>query len=201
VTPKSHNGTVEALRALQTVHRSARKARTQALNQLHAVALTAPDSIRSQLRLLSNRRLVATCAGYRPGESDDLTAITKLALRELATRVRYLDGQIARVQATADAWSPPPHRPRWESMASGPTPPPRCGWPPGTTRTDSARIGPTPRCLAPARSKPRPARPTVTGSTAAATAKPTPPSGPSSCLAWLANPRPRPTSKDAPTKA
>jgi transposase len=99
VIPKSHNGTVEALRALQTVHRSARKARTQALNQLHALVLTAPDPIRRPLRALPNRQLVATCAGYRPGHGDDLVVITKLALRELATRIRDLDAQITRLQA------------------------------------------------------------------------------------------------------
>jgi len=98
VIPKSHNGTVEALRTLQTVHRSARKARTQALNQLHALVLTAPDPIRSKLRVLPNAQLVATCAGYRPA-GDDLAAITKLALRELAVRVRDLDAQINRLQA------------------------------------------------------------------------------------------------------
>ena len=97
VTPKSHDGTVEALRALQIVHRSAHKARTQALNQLHALIITAPEPVRSQLRVLPRRQLLATCAGYRPADRNDLLAITKLALRELACRVAELDGQIARV--------------------------------------------------------------------------------------------------------
>jgi hypothetical protein len=48
VIPKSHNGTVEALQALHTAHRSARKARTQALAQLHAlVDGTPPRSVTS----------------------------------------------------------------------------------------------------------------------------------------------------------
>jgi len=98
VTPKSHNGTVEALRALQTVHRSARKGRTQALNQLHALVLTAPDPIRDQLRQLPNRQLVSTCAGYRPADNDDLIAVTKTALRELAGRIRDLEAQLARLE-------------------------------------------------------------------------------------------------------
>jgi transposase len=97
VTPKSHTGTVEALRALQTVHRSAHKARTQALNQLHALLVTAPESIRGQLRHLRIGQLLATCAGYRP-VGDDLTAITKLALRVLAWRIGDLDAQIRRVE-------------------------------------------------------------------------------------------------------
>jgi hypothetical protein len=98
VTPKSHNGAVEALRALHTVHRSARKARTQARNQLHALVLTAPDPVRARLRSLGNRQLLATCAGYRPADGADLTTITKLALRELAVRIRDLDAQIGRLQ-------------------------------------------------------------------------------------------------------
>jgi len=98
VTPKTHDGAVEALRVLQTVHRSARKARTQALNQLHALVLTAPEPIRDQLRALTNPALVTTCAGYRPSKGDDLNCITRLGLRELAVRVRDLDAQISRLQ-------------------------------------------------------------------------------------------------------
>ena len=96
-TPKSHDGAVEALRALQIVHRSAHKARTQALNQIHALIVTAPEPVRGQLRVLPRRQLLATCAGYRAADRDDLLAVTKLALRELACRIDELDGQIARV--------------------------------------------------------------------------------------------------------
>jgi transposase len=99
VTPKSHDGTVEAIRALQVVHRSAHKARTQALNQLHALVLTAPEPVRAQLRDLPRRQLVATCAAYRPADRDDLTSVTKFALRELGTRIGDLDAQITRLAA------------------------------------------------------------------------------------------------------
>ena len=40
--PKSGNGPVEAIRMLTVVRRSAIKARTQAINQLHALVVTAP---------------------------------------------------------------------------------------------------------------------------------------------------------------
>ena len=87
--PKSHDGPVEALRALKMVQRSARKARTQALNQLHALVLTAPEELRGKLRGLKNRDLVATCAAFRVRPEDDsLTAIIRLSLRELAQRIR-----------------------------------------------------------------------------------------------------------------
>ena len=42
--------------------------------------------------------MLSTCQGYRPGDRDDVASITKLALRELATRVADLDEQIKRVQ-------------------------------------------------------------------------------------------------------
>jgi transposase len=101
-TPKSHDGAVEALRALRLVHNSARKARTQALNQLQALLVTAPDELRTRLRGLSRRQLLAACSTFRPGDSDDPTAITRLALRELAVRVRHLDEQISRVRRRRD---------------------------------------------------------------------------------------------------
>ena len=69
------------------------------MNQLHALILTAPEPIRSQLRDLTRADRLAVCAGYRPGDRDDLLAITKLALRELATRINDLTVQIRRIES------------------------------------------------------------------------------------------------------
>jgi transposase len=83
-TPKSHDGPVEALRALKMVQRSARKARTQALNQLHALVLTAPEELRGKLRGRRNRDLITTCAAFRVRAEDDfLNSILRLSMREL----------------------------------------------------------------------------------------------------------------------
>ena len=93
-TPKTHDGPVEALRALKVVQRSGSKARTQALNQLHALVLTAPEELRARLRDLNRRQLLATCAAFRVRADDDsLAAISRLAMRELAQRVLLLDAQ------------------------------------------------------------------------------------------------------------
>jgi transposase len=93
-TPKSHDGPVEALRALKMVQRSGRKARTQALNQLHALILTAPEELRGKLGGLTNRDLIATCAAFRVRPEDDsLAAIFRLSLRELAQRIAVLQEQ------------------------------------------------------------------------------------------------------------
>jgi transposase len=76
------------------VHRGAAKARTQALNQLHALVLTATEDLRSRLRGMKRRELLATCSAFRVRPEDDsLPAITRLAMRELAQRVLILDTQ------------------------------------------------------------------------------------------------------------
>ena len=97
VIPKTHDGSVEALRALQIVHRSAMKSRTQALNQLHALVVTAPEPIRGQLRGLRRRQLLATCQSYRPGTGDDLITVTKFALRRLAIRILELTAETTEI--------------------------------------------------------------------------------------------------------
>ena len=70
-TPKTHGGPAEALRALKSLQRSATKARTQALNQLRAVLVTAPDELRARLSDLPRGELLATCAAFRIAARDD----------------------------------------------------------------------------------------------------------------------------------
>jgi transposase len=107
--PKAADGRVEMIRLLRVARRSALKARTQAANQLHALVLTAPDSLRARLRGLTLERLVAVAAAFRPGPRVDTPlAATRLALKSLAgryqqlsTEIATLDGQLAQLVATA----------------------------------------------------------------------------------------------------
>lgn len=92
--PKSHDGAVKALRTLKIVHRSANKARTQALTQIRDIITTAPDELRSELRGLRRRELLAVCAAFRPADRDDLIAVTKLSLRALTRRVAELEDEM-----------------------------------------------------------------------------------------------------------
>jgi transposase len=108
VRPKGADGTVEMLRVLRMARRSAMKARTQTIQQLDSLVVTAPDQLRAKLRRLSLEQLVPVAAGLRPGELADPLAATKLALRELARRhqalsaeLARLDQQIARLTASA----------------------------------------------------------------------------------------------------
>jgi transposase len=95
--PKAHNGPVEALRLLKIVQRSAKKARTQGINQLRNIVATAPEELRCRLRGLKTPELIETCAAFRVRPDDDsLIAVTRLALRELAQRVHHLDEQLDR---------------------------------------------------------------------------------------------------------
>ena len=146
--PKSHDGAVEALRALKMVHRSAHKSRTQALNQIRDLVCTAPDDLRGELRTLRRRELLETCAAFRPGERDDLVSITKLAPRGLARRVGELNDEIAFSTGAATGSPPASRRHCAPPTASARTPPAGCCSPQGTTLTGSATNAAGPRCSA-----------------------------------------------------
>ena len=95
-TPKSGDGAVEMIRALRVARRSAMKARTQAVNQLKALIVTAPDSLREHIRGLHRMELIRTVTRWRPGtEPDTLTTVTELAMQSIAHRYLQLDGEIS----------------------------------------------------------------------------------------------------------
>lgn len=97
--PRGNHGPIEGLRALRIAIRSAHKARTQAINQLHSVLSTAPDELRSHLHGLKRRQLLQTAARLRPGPHHDPTSVTKATLRSLARRVAHLNTELAELTA------------------------------------------------------------------------------------------------------
>ena len=92
--PKSKDGPVESLRAMRIARQSAIKARTQAMNEMRALVVTAPSELREQLRSLSGPKLVEACQRLRPGELTDPLQGTKDALRTLARRHAHLSEEI-----------------------------------------------------------------------------------------------------------
>ncbi|MFL5513662.1 MAG: IS110 family transposase [Gemmatimonadales bacterium] len=101
--PKSGDGQVEMIRTLRSVRQSAVKARTQAANQLQALLVTAPESLRHRLRELATRDLVDTCARFRPGsEPDEVHTVTKFSLRSVARRYQLLSEEIAELDEQLD---------------------------------------------------------------------------------------------------
>ena len=97
--PKTRTGSVEAIRALRLVKRSATRDRTGAINQMRALVVTAPDVIRDTFRGVTIHQLVARAARLRPTDPTTVEGATKFAMRELARRVQSLDAEIGRVNA------------------------------------------------------------------------------------------------------
>jgi hypothetical protein len=92
-TPKASDAAVEMIRALRVARSTANRARTQAINALHALVVTAPEELRGDVRGLPGPRLVRTCAGLRPGVPIDPVGATKIALRSLARRHQALSAR------------------------------------------------------------------------------------------------------------
>ncbi len=110
-TPKSKNGTVEVIRMLRIARNTAVKSRTQAMNAIHSIIVTAPDALRDELLGLSKRRLVRRCQHleshadlvHRHGEPDAVLAGTTTALRVLSDRWAMLDIEIKRLDQELEA--------------------------------------------------------------------------------------------------
>jgi transposase len=94
---KTRDGNVEAMRVLRVARASARKGRTQALNQMRSLISTGPDCVRAELRGLNVYRMLERASSYRPGTKRDLASINKLTLRMLARRATELEEEIKEI--------------------------------------------------------------------------------------------------------
>jgi len=95
---KTRDGNVEAMRVVRVARFSARKARTQALNQMRSLISTAPDCS-EELRELRAGPMLERAAAYRPGTKRDVVSITKFSLRLLARRAIALEAEVAELDA------------------------------------------------------------------------------------------------------
>jgi transposase len=82
------------LRVLRVARQTAMRARTQTINALKSLLVTAPDPLRQQLRDLPTRQLVTTTAAFQSDAPATPTMATMLALGTLARRYQTLDGEI-----------------------------------------------------------------------------------------------------------
>ncbi len=96
---KSRDGNVESMRVLRVARSSARKGRTQALNQMRGLISTAPEPIRDELRALNVLHLLERASTYRPGAKRDIVSLTKFTLRMLAKRAIALEEEITEIDA------------------------------------------------------------------------------------------------------
>jgi hypothetical protein len=172
-TPRGRDGAVEAIRALMVAKRSARQERTQAINQARALIMTGPEELRARFAGRSPAQLTEAIAALRPRPGDVPGYATRVALRELGRRAQFLDAQLDRLDELIGPLVTA-RRTCWPCTASARIPP-RCCWsPPAITRSGCAAKAHGRTCAALPRSPLLPARPLAgTGSTAAATARPT----------------------------
>ncbi len=96
---KTRDGNVESMGVLRVARFSARKGRTQALNQMRNLVSTAPESIRAELRGLNVFHLLERASTYRPGTKRDIASLTKFTLRMLARRAITLQEEIDEIDA------------------------------------------------------------------------------------------------------
>lgn len=106
--PKQQSGVVEAMRAITVARRSAVKAKTQAINQLRALLVTAPDAVRSELLKSKPEHCVQACLQAEALGTTPLLKTLTCTLHILARRwtaltaeLRELDSMLERLAKQA----------------------------------------------------------------------------------------------------
>ena len=84
--PKTQNGSVEAMRFLLIARRSAVKARTQAINQIRAVLVTALDEVRKKYLITSTFACIKACNEIEVLGDSTLLKMLTTSLKLLAKR-------------------------------------------------------------------------------------------------------------------
>lgn len=98
--PKAHNGPAEGLRTLNLVRRSAVKAKTQTINQIRALLVSAPPAIRDAAYKSDASKCVAACAALPHDTVSATLASLQTALRLLAKRWTVLNDELHELDAT-----------------------------------------------------------------------------------------------------
>ncbi|MDT0203985.1 IS110 family transposase, partial [Nocardioides sp. AE5] len=89
---------VDAIRALLIARRSAAKARTAAMNQIHDMLVTAPVAVREKYRPMTAKKLVDTLASCRPARQAGVVLAVLTALKMLAQRHQFLTRQTVELE-------------------------------------------------------------------------------------------------------
>ena len=96
---KTRDGNVETMRVLRIARNSARRSRTQALNQMRSIISTAPDPIRAELRDLNVYRMLEKTSAYRPRNRAEVAGGTRFVLRTLAKRAISLEAEVKEIDS------------------------------------------------------------------------------------------------------
>lgn len=96
--PKSRDGLAEAIRPIEVVCHASVKDRTRAINQFKALLITAPSTIRERMKRESFRRQLELARRFRTNQTDPVEANVRVALKQLARRIEFLDQQIGELE-------------------------------------------------------------------------------------------------------
>jgi transposase len=102
VVPKAGDGQVEMIRCLRVARATAMRSRTQTINALKGLLVTAPAELRQQLRGRTATRLVQTAAALEPGPITSPLAAASFALGSLARRHQALSAEIDALSSQLD---------------------------------------------------------------------------------------------------
>lgn len=97
--PKTGDGPVASVRALEVVYHAATKDRTRAINQFKAQLVCSPTVLRDRLRAVSFHRQLELARRFNDQHPDPVEREIRFALKELARRIGFLDDQTARLEA------------------------------------------------------------------------------------------------------
>lgn len=100
--PKMQSGACEALRIISVARRSVVKARTQAINQLRALFVSAPQDVRDQLWKSKPHDCVAACISCKASEYSPLRVALCCTLRSLAKRWVALTEELNELDKSPD---------------------------------------------------------------------------------------------------
>jgi transposase len=103
VSEPRRRGEREAIRVLLTTRSQAIEFRTRAIVAVHAIVISAPDSLRERLRCLTVAQLLHTCAGMRGSSRQSSEEFaTVMALRATARRALACQREAAELEAQID---------------------------------------------------------------------------------------------------
>lgn len=97
--PKSGDGPVEAIRSLETAHESAAHDRVEAINQFKSMMFRAPNQFRDVFSTKTFRHQLNAAVRFRTSHDDLVEQELRVALKLLAQRIRFLEAQIADIEA------------------------------------------------------------------------------------------------------
>nr|WP_232789696.1 transposase [Streptomyces jeddahensis] len=107
---KTTDGPVETIRMFKMAKSSAIKSRSQVINQLKAVLVSADPALRESLAGLSNPKLIQRCSELEPADGTAPATAARHTLRLLARRIKHLTEEVndltARITTAITACAP-----------------------------------------------------------------------------------------------